>query len=177
MNDAAAPLRILLVDDDEPFRTRLARSLRKRGFEVAEAASAEQAARAAREARPQRAVIDLRMGDGSGLDVLRELRRELPEVVSVVLTGYGSIATALEAMRRGAHGYLTKPADTDDVLRAFERDAETRVETVPTLQRVEWEHIQRVLADCGGNVSQAARLLGVHRRTLQRKLAIHPPPR
>jgi two-component system response regulator RegA len=169
--------RLLLVDDDEPFRSRLARSLRARGLDVAEAASGEQASRVARAVRPERAVIDLRMGDASGLDVLEHLRRELPDLACIVLTGYGSIATALEAVRRGALHYLTKPVDADDVLRAFEPGAEPPMPTVPSLHRVEWEHIQRVLADCGGNVSRAARLLGLHRRTLQRKLGTLPPRR
>jgi two-component system response regulator RegA len=171
------PPRLLVVDDDEPFRSRLVRSLAARGLEVAGAGSGEEAARVARSFRPGRAVIDLRMADGSGLDVLSELRRELPGLVCIVLTGYGSIATALEAVRRGAFDYLTKPVDADDVLRAFEARGEGAAASVPSLHRVEWEHIQRVLADCDGNVSKAARLLGVHRRTLQRKLATRPPRR
>ena len=170
-------VRILVVDDDEPFRSRLARSLAARGFDVAGAASAQEALELARSFRPQRAVIDLRLTDASGLDVLGELKRELPALASIVLTGYGSIATALEAVRRGALDYLTKPVDADDVLRAFSADGEEVAESVPSLHRVEWEHIQRVLADCDGNVSQAARLLGIHRRTLQRKLATRPPRR
>jgi two-component system response regulator RegA len=170
-------LRILVVDDDGPFRSRLARSLAARGYEVAEVASAQEALCVARAFRPDRAVVDLRMTDGSGLDVLSELQHELPALASIVLTGYGSIATALEAVRRGAIDYLTKPVDADDVLRAFDASGEQAAETVPSLHRVEWEHIQRVLADCDGNVSKAARLLGVHRRTLQRKLAIRPPRR
>jgi two-component system response regulator RegA len=174
---AEARVRLLLVDDDEPFRARLARSLRARGIEVSEAASVAEATRVARSVRPERALIDLRMADGSGLDALSALRSELPGLVCVVLTGYGSIATALEAVRRGASDYLTKPVDADEVLRAFEPGGETAAESVPSLHRVEWEHIQRVLADCAGNVSQAARLLGVHRRTLQRKLASRPPRR
>jgi two-component system response regulator RegA len=109
---------------------------------------------------------------------MAELTREFPELRCVVLTGYGSIATALEAVRRGAFDYLTKPVDADDVLRAFEPQAERAADArVPSLHRVEWEHIQRVLADCDGNVSRAARLLGLHRRTLQRKLACRPPLR
>jgi two-component system response regulator RegA len=170
---------MLLVDDDEPFRSRLARALRARGVEVAEAASVADAARAAHALRPQRALIDLRMADGSGLDVLALLRRDFPSAACIVLTGYGSIATAVEAVRRGAFDYLTKPVDADDVLRAFEPSAEDDevAASVPSLQRVEWEHIQRVLADCDGNVSKAARLLGLHRRTLQRKLASRPPVR
>jgi two-component system response regulator RegA len=174
----AAP-RFLLVDDDDPFRSRLARSLRARGIEVAEAASVAEAPELARAFRPDRAVIDLRMGDGSGLEVLSALREARPELACIVLTGYGSIASALEAVRRGALDYLTKPVDADELLRAFEPGAEPPPEetNVPSLQRVEWEHIQRVLADCDGNVSQAARLLGLHRRTLQRKLASRPPLR
>jgi two-component system response regulator RegA len=169
--------RLLVVDDDEPFRSRLARSLEARGLEVAQAASAQEALGVARAFRPDRALIDLRITDGSGLDVLAELKRELPALICILLTGYGSIATALEAVRRGAFDYLTKPVDADDVLRAFEAGGEEVAATVPSLHRVEWEHIQRVLADCQGNVSQAARLLGVHRRTLQRKLATRPPLR
>jgi two-component system, response regulator RegA len=172
-------VKLLVVDDDEPFRARLARSLRARGLEVGEAASCSDAPRIARELKPDRALIDLRMEDGSGLDVLTVLRREHPSLVCIVLTGYGSIATALEAVRRGAFDYLTKPVDADDVLRAFEPSGEDEEAdaSVPSLQRVEWEHIQRVLADCDGNVSKAARLLGLHRRTLQRKLASRPPAR
>jgi two-component system response regulator RegA len=127
-------------------------------------------------------VLDLRMEDRSGIDLLADLRREHGAIDCVVLTGYGSIATAIEAVRRGAVDYLTKPADADEILRAFEKrdapaDAREEDGAVPSLHRVEWEHIQRVLTECGGNVSRAARLLGVHRRTLQRKLATRPPAR
>ncbi len=177
MTASDPPLRILVVDDDEPFRSRLARSLRARGFEVADAGSAQDALGVAHAFRPDRAVIDLRMTDGSGLDVLAQLKRDFPSLVGIVLTGYGSIATALEALRRGAIDYLPKPVDADDVLRAYDAAGEETAATVPSLHRVEWEHIQRVLADCEGNVSKAARLLGVHRRTLQRKLATRPPRR
>ena len=170
-------VKLLLVDDDEPFRGRLARSLRARGIEVAEAGSVAEAAALARSFRPDRAVVDLRIGAGSGLDALAELHAELPALESIVVTGYGSIATALEAVRRGARDYVTKPVDADDVLRSFDPAADEPVADVPSLQRVEWEHIQRVLADCRGNVSKAARLLGLHRRTLQRKLATNPPRR
>jgi two-component system response regulator RegA len=174
-------VRLLVVDDDDPYRARLCRAFRERGLEVREARSAADAARVAQSFRPERAVLDLRMEDRSGLELLADLRRDHPDLVCVVLTGYGSIATALEAVRRGAADYLTKPADADEILRAFEpRPAEDAGEggaDVPSLQRVEWEHIQRVLAACGGNVSRSARLLGLHRRTLQRKLATRPPHR
>jgi len=177
MSAPEARLRILVVDDDEPFRSRLARSFAARGFDVAGAASLAEAVQVARSFRPQRAVIDLRIADSSGLDVLSELKREHPALACIVLTGYGSIATALEAVRRGALDYLTKPVDSDDVLRAFSTEGDEVADSVPSLHRVEWEHIQRVLADCDGNVSRAARLLGIHRRTLQRKLATRPPRR
>jgi two-component system response regulator RegA len=175
----ADAVRLLVVDDDDPYRSRLCRAFRERGLEVREARSAADAVELARGFRPERAVLDLRMEDRSGLELLADLRRDHPELVCVVLTGYGSIATALEAVRRGAADYLTKPADADEILRVFERGpAQDGPETdVPSLQRVEWEHIQRVLAACGGNVSRSARLLGLHRRTLQRKLATRPPNR
>ncbi len=175
-------LRLLVVDDDDPHRSRLCRALRERGLDVREARSAAEATRVAESFRPERAVLDLRMEDRSGLELLTDLRREHPGLACVVLTGYGSIATALEAVRRGAANYLTKPADTDEILRAFEsspaEDGPGEADAgVPSLQRVEWEHIQRVLTACGGNVSRSARLLGLHRRTLQRKLATRPPSR
>ena len=184
MSPESKATRYLIADDDAPFRARLARALRSRGLEVAEAESAEDAVSAAKSFRPERAVIDLRLGEGSGLELISALRSEHPDLVCVVLTGYGSISTALEAVRRGARHYLTKPVDADDVLHAFERGFEDGTpvaadapSSAPSLHRVEWEHIQRVLGDCGGNVSQAARTLGLHRRTLQRKLATLPPQR
>jgi two-component system response regulator RegA len=140
-------------------------------------------------AMPDFAVIDLRLPSGSGLDVVRLLRRLSPRTVMVVLTGYGSIATALEAVALGAAHYLTKPATIDEILAGFARArpagedaaaAEAPASVVPevlSLARVEWEHINRVLADCEGNVSEAARRLGMHRRSLQRKLSKHPLPR
>jgi two-component system response regulator RegA len=176
-------VRLLLVEDDEPYRRRLCRAFRDRRFVVAEAASAVEGLEVARSFRPQRAVLDLRLEEGSGIELLAELRRELPDVACVVLTGYGSIATAVEAMRQGAIHYLTKPADADEILLAFENASTEAAEPaepaaeVPSLHRVEWEHIQRILNACGGNVSRAARLLGLHRRTLQRKLAVRPPQR
>lgn len=170
--------RILVVDDDDPHRLRLCRAFRDRGLEVAEARSGEEAVAVALRFRPAQAVLDLRLPDRSGLELLGELRAALPELACVILTGFGSIATAVEAVRRGALDYLTKPADADEILRAFAPGGEEPEQgDAPSLHRVEWEHIQRVLAECGGNVSRAARVLGLHRRTLQRKLATRPPAR
>jgi two-component system response regulator RegA len=174
---------LLVVDDDDVFRRRLARAFTERGFAVREAADGEAALALAREESPELAVVDLRMPGVGGLDVVRGLHEIDPTTRIVVLTGYGSIATAVEAMRLGAVHYVAKPADADDLLAAFARtdaplEAGPAAEpTVPSLARVEWEHINRVLADCCGNVSQAARVLGLHRRSLQRKLAKYPVPR
>lgn len=184
MTAAERPIRMLVVDDDDAYRTRLCRALRDRGFAVEGADSLGAATDVARRFRPQRAVLDLRLGDGSGVDLVSQLLALDPAIECLVLTGYGSIATAVEAVRRGAIDYLTKPLDADEILLAFEHrgplDAggspgPSPEVSVPSLHRVEWEHIQRVLADCGGNVSEAARQLGMHRRTLQRKLATRPP--
>jgi two-component system response regulator RegA len=169
---------VLLVDDDDVFRPRLARAFRERGWRVHEAADAAQARAALRDAAPGHAVVDLRLPDGSGLDLVREIRTAAATAPIVVLTGYGSIATALEAIRLGATHYLTKPAGFDDILAGFARAVQAATapdhDDVPSLARVEWEHINRVLADSGGNVSEAARRLGLHRRSLQRKLAKYP---
>ena len=171
---------LLLVDDDETLRERLARALRRRGYEVRTAASADEAAGLARETPSRFAVIDLRMPGRSGLELLRELRVIDPACRVLILTGYGSIPTAVEATRLGAAGYLQKPVDAEEVAAALEHlegatgVPEDVIET-PSLSRVEWEHIQRVLSDCGGNVSEAARKLGIHRRSLQRKLQKYAP--
>lgn len=179
---------VLLVEDDATLRGRLARAFRARGYVVREAGSGAHALRLAAHDTPEYAVVDLRMPGLPGLEVVARLRQLDPTTVVVVLTGYGSIATALEALRLGATHYLTKPADVDEIVAAFARgerepgDERAPAATpppvaVPSLARVEWEHINRVLADCGGNVSQAARLLGLHRRSLQRKLAKYPVAR
>jgi two-component system response regulator RegA len=180
-NGAEAPS-ILVVDDDEVFRDRLARALRDRGFEVRTSRDFASAVRAATSDPPEMAVVDLKMPGRSGLDLVRELRSLDAGTLIVVLTGYGSIATAVEAMKLGARHYLTKPADADEILAALgaqpEDDPAAPAPTVPgtpSLARAEWEHIQRVLADCSGNVSEAARRLSIHRRSLQRKLARNPP--
>lgn len=174
--------RILVVDDDATFRNRLVRALQDRGFAARAAGDHPAALTLAEEFGPGRAVVDLRMPGKSGLEVVRDLLAHEPGMQTIVLTGYGSIASATEAMRLGAVDYLTKPADADQILTAFERQEKAPDEApprppdqAPSLERVEWEHIQRVLADTGGNVSQAARVLGIHRRSLQRKLARRPP--
>ncbi|MBU6280954.1 response regulator [bacterium] len=173
--------RILVVDDDHLLRERLARAFRDRGHEVSVAADADSALEVLAGDPPERAVVDLRMPGRSGLDLVRDLLERIPAMRIVVLTGYGSIATAIEAIRMGATYYLHKPADADEVLAAFDRDSTAPDEaarndvTTPSLARAEWEHINRVLADCGGNVSEAARRLGLHRRSLQRKLQKYPP--
>jgi two-component system response regulator RegA len=172
---------LLLVDDDEIFRERLAQALRQRGQEVVTAADGDQAVRAAERGPLAAAVVDLRMPGMSGTELLPQLLRLQPELRVVVLTGYGSIASAVEAMRLGAHNYVSKPADADDVLAAVTGDARAVPATSgeaappPTLARAEWEHIQRILADTGGNVSETARRLGITRRTLQLKLKKYPP--
>jgi two-component system response regulator RegA len=177
--------KFLVVDDDQIFRTRLMRALATRGYEVLGAASADEGIELARRAKPGKAVVDLRMPGKNGLELVSALAKLDADMQIVVLTGYGSIATAVEAVRRGAVDYLTKPADTDQILARFEQDqvpaaaaavaAAGAVETTPSLARVEWEHIQRTLEDCDGNISQAARKLGIHRRSLQRKLGKLPP--
>ena len=187
--DAADRARVLVVDDDEMFRARLVRAMTNRGFECISAANADEAERQARQHKPDWATVDLRMPGRGGLDLVRSLSSLDPAMQIVVLTGYGTIATAVEAVRLGAADYLTKPVDADQILAAFEtaeaKDADrplpdlpriTAAEAqTPSLARVEWDYIHRVLSDCGGNISQAARKLGIHRRSLQRKLQKLPP--
>jgi two-component system response regulator RegA len=172
--------RLLLVDDSEVFRERLARAFRERGFAVRTAGNCDEALASAREHSPQAAVVDLRMPGRGGLELVRELKQLDASIRVLVLTGYGSIATAVEAVRLGATNYLPKPADADEILAALRRGGATLAEEpeaaeAPTLARTEWEHIHRVMADCGGNVSEAARRLGIHRRSLQRKLRKRAP--
>ncbi len=167
---------VLVVDDDKAFCTALAGSLRRRNFSVVVAHNYEDALAEAEAWSPDRAVVDLRMPGRSGLELVAALRRADPHVAIVVLTGYGSIATAIEAIKLGAVHYLTKPAEPDDIVAAFERTEPVMLEMpVPhaakPLGELEWEHLQQVLTDCRGNISEAARRLGMHRRSLQRKLA------
>ena len=174
---------ILVVDDDATFRTRLVRALSTRGYQTLEAGDVDTAIARAKQLKPARAIVDLRMPGKSGLDLISALMEIDDEIQILVLTGYGSIATAVEAVRRGAIDYLNKPVDTEQILAVFDRDRENAAtstateltESKPSLARVEWEHIQRVLSDCGGNISEAARQLGIHRRSLQRKLSKLPP--
>ncbi len=172
---------ILLVDDEDSFRSRLARALTERGFEVWQAASVSEALRLTGAESPEYAVVDLKMPGPSGLHLVRRLHALDPTTRVVVLTGYGSIATALDAVRSGAVHYLTKPTTIEDILEALQHDGQPALEppeaTTPSLDRVAWEHIERVLADCDGNITQAARLLGLHRRSLQRKLRKLPSSR
>jgi two-component system response regulator RegA len=181
--DAEAARAALVVDDDDIFRNRLCRAFSARGWEAIGAADGTSALELASQSSPDLAVVDLRLPGMSGIEIVQGLRRLDETTCIVILTGYGSIATALTATKLGASHYLSKPADADQILNAYraicegerqDRESE-RAHTVPSLARVEWEHIQRVLVDCDGNVSQAAKLLGLHRRSLQRKLAKHPP--
>ncbi len=170
---------ILLVDDEDIFRNRLAKALERRGFNVETASNYIGAVEIIARHKPEFAVVDLKMEGKSGLDVIRTGIRHHPTMRAVVLTGYGSIATATKAIKLGAVGYLTKPAEVEDIISAFEsealRDLEDESISAPSLARVEWEHISRVLTDCDNNISQAAKKLGIHRRTLQRKLQKFPP--
>jgi len=169
-------MKYLVVDDDPPFRERLALSLTKRGNEVASAADAIQGRELARCFIPDRAIIDLRMPGTNGLELITWLRSDLPNLPITVLTGFGSIATTQEAIRRGATSYLTKPCPIERIIEAFEPQSTARQIPVPipTLDQVEWEHIHRVLADHAGNVTHAAKALGMERRSLQRRLAKAP---
>jgi two-component system response regulator RegA len=172
---------MLVVDDDKLLRDRLVQAFGDRGYETRGAATFEQALAEARNDPPEYAVVDLRIAESSGLELLRELLALDPQTQIVILTGYGSIATAIDAVRLGAVHYLSKPADVDDILAAFARGKRAHTPgtapefVAPSLARAEWEHIHRVLADCHGNVSEAARRLKVHRRSLQRKLAKYAP--
>lgn len=174
--ESIAPRTCLIVDDNELLRMRLAEAIGERGYETTAAANYDEAMVAIRKQRPEKAVIDLKMPGKSGLEVLKSLLELSPETKAVVCTGFGSIANAVEAIHAGAIDYVTKPADADEILNAFQKHdggesqpLDLEYEPV-TLAEAEWEHIQQVLADCGGNISKASRHLGIERRTLQRKL-------
>lgn len=169
---------LLLVDDDETFRRVLCKALTKRGFEVSVAHDVDAALLLAEENAPEYAVVDLKMPGPSGLVLVKRLKELDEETRIVMLTGFASIATAVEAIKLGATHYLAKPADADQIIAAFEReggDEDMPVTPQPlSVDRLEWEHIQRVLNEHQGNISATARALKMHRRTLQRKLSKHP---
>jgi two-component system response regulator RegA len=169
---------LLLVDDDKPFLTRLARAMEIRGFEVLMAESVAEGVAHVKRAAPSFAVVDLRLADGNGLDVIEALHQARPDARAVVLTGYGNIATAVTAVKLGAIDYLAKPADADAVYGALVGDTDLRAalpDNPMSADRVRWEHIQRVYELCNRNVSETARRLNMHRRTLQRILAKRAP--
>jgi two-component system response regulator RegA len=169
---------LLIVEDDKSFLTRLARAMEQRGFVVATAETVADGLLQVEKAPPFYAVVDMRLGDGNGLDVITALKKRRPEAHGVVLTGYGNIATAVNAVKQGAIDYLAKPADADDVVNAL-LQIEGRTAEPPenpmSADRVRWEHIQRVYELCNRNVSETARRLNMHRRTLQRILAKRAP--
>jgi two-component system, response regulator RegA len=170
---------LLVVDDDAPFRNRLARALEKRGFEVVAVASLAEARSVLKETAPDFAAVDMRLEDGNGLDLVTDLRTARPEVRVVMLTGYGNIASAVAAIKSGAIDYLPKPTDADQVEAALRGGDAAPLPPPPeepmSADRVRWEHIQRVFEQCNRNVSETARRLKMHRRTLQRILGKHAP--
>jgi two-component system response regulator RegA len=169
---------LLIVDDDRAFLTRLARAMESRGFLVETAPSVEEGLSLVRKRPPAFAVVDMRLDDGSGIDIIATLKDMRPEARAVVLTGYGNIATAVTAVKLGAVDYLAKPADADDVYQALLAPANAKApppENPMSADRVRWEHIQRVYELCNRNVSETARRLNMHRRTLQRILAKRAP--
>ena len=169
---------LLLVDDDETFLKRLGKAMEKRGFAVTMAGTVEEGRRIATQSPPAYAVVDLRLEDGNGLDVVEALRESRPEARIVVLTGYGAIATAVAAVKIGATDYLSKPADATEVTNALLARGDALPpppENPMSADRVRWEHIQRVYEQCERNVSETARRLNMHRRTLQRILAKRAP--
>jgi two-component system response regulator RegA len=169
---------LLLVDDDEPFVKRLSRAMEKRGFAVRTALTVVDGKKLVQQLPPSYAVIDLRLDDGSGLEVVELIRSARPDARIIVLTGYGAIATAVAAVKMGATDYLSKPSDAQDVLNALLAEREEKPpppENPMSADRVRWEHIQRVFELCDRNVSETARRLNMHRRTLQRILAKRSP--
>jgi two-component system response regulator RegA len=169
---------LLIVEDDKPFLSRLARAMESRGFVVDTAETVAEGLQKVRAAAPAYAVIDMRLGDGSGLDVVEAIREKRADARAIVLTGYGNIATAVTAVKLGAVDYLSKPADADDIYAALTRTGQERPappENPMSADRVRWEHIQRVYEMCERNVSETARRLNMHRRTLQRILAKRAP--
>ena len=187
MNDVAEPSMqdklpsersLLIVEDDRSFLQRLAKALESRGFTVATAESVADGLLQVERAAPAYAIVDMRLGDGNGLDVISALKRRRPEARAIILTGYGNIATAVTAVKLGAVDYLAKPVDADDVVAALLAQDNSKIappENPMSADRVRWEHIQRIYELCGRNVSETARRLNMHRRTLQRILAKRAP--
>ncbi len=169
---------LLIVDDDIAFCEVLKRTMDRRGYSAVFALDSAQALEIARQENPSHAIVDLRIGEESGLSLVRELVTLLPDIRIVMLTGYASIATAVEAIKLGATHYLTKPADPEEIIASFEKETGDHSVTPAakplSVQRLEWEHIQKVLQEHDGNISAAARAMGMHRRTLQRKLQKRP---
>jgi two-component system, response regulator RegA len=169
---------VLLVEDDRSFVQRLAKALESRGFTVRTAESVAAGLAEVEQSPPAYAVVDMRLGDGNGLEVISALKRRKPDARGIVLTGYGNIATAVTAVKLGAVDYLAKPVDADDVLAALLAQGDKKIEPPAnpmSADRVRWEHIQRIYELCGRNVSETARRLNMHRRTLQRILAKRAP--
>ena len=169
---------LLIVDDDNPFRERLARAMEKKGFKVSQAESVKKGISSIKQQKTSFAVVDLRLGDGNGLEVVKEIQKTNSKSRVVMLTGYGNISTAVAAIKQGAIDYLAKPADADDVERALLADPNEKAappENPMSADRVKWEHIHRVFELCNRNVSETARRLKMHRRTLQRILSKRSP--
>ncbi len=169
---------LLIVDDDKPFLSRLTRAMEARGFDVTSVESVLEGLAAVETAAPAFAIIDMRLGDGNGLDVISRLKAKRPDARGIILTGYGNIATAVTAVKLGAFDYLAKPADADEIyhaLMATQIDKPDALDNPMSADRVRWEHIQRVYESCDRNVSETARRLNMHRRTLQRILAKRAP--
>jgi two-component system response regulator RegA len=169
---------VLIVEDDSSFLQRLAKALESRGFAVTTAESVSEGLAQVERSAPAFVVVDMRLGDGNGLDVISALKRHRPEARGIILTGYGNIATAVNAVKLGAVDYLAKPVDADDVVAALLAHENQKIEPPEnpmSADRVRWEHIQRIYELCGRNVSETARRLNMHRRTLQRILAKRAP--
>lgn len=172
------PAKLIVIDDDETFSQVLSDALAKQGFDTLHALDCTQALKLAQQMQPDYAIVDLRIGQESGLSLIQQLKSLNPDMYILMLTGYASIATAVEAIKLGAAHYLTKPANTQEIIKALQKhDADSGIEPSPhplSVKRLEWEHLQKVLLDHDGNISAAARALGMHRRSLQRKLAKKP---
>lgn len=172
-------MKVLLIDDDHGFRATLSLALRRRGCDVLAAASRAEALAQALDAGVSSVLLDMRLSSSSGMQLIPELRSLLPQARLIILTGYGSIPNAVAAVRLGADDYLLKPASADQILAALQGVGASAprpsAANIPSLGRLEWEHIQRVLHECGGNISHTAEALGIDRRTLQRKLSKMPP--